>query len=93
MPATYLCPHGREITNQSRCEEANAFAQTLGLFPAMSLQVTPYNGAPYQCSSHVGLDDTFYFSTNADTNNLLLDSGEHEMICDTGFKSNHMFFA
>ena len=84
MPSGQLCPNEREIKNQSRCEQANAFAQTMGLLPILPVQVTIDDGPPYQCSSHVGFDDTFYFSTNADTANLLLDSGEHRMICDTG---------
>ena len=84
MPSGQLCPNEREIKNQSRCEEANEFAQTMGLLPTLPLQVTAYDGFPYQCSSSVGFDDTFYFSTNADTTNLLLDSGELRMICDTG---------
>ena len=51
MPSGQLCPHEREIKNQSRCEEANEFAQTMGLLPTLPVQVTTYDGPPYQCLS------------------------------------------
>ena len=91
MPPRQLCPNEREVRNRSRCEEANTYAQTMGLLPQLPLQITTYDGPPYQCSSHVGFDDSFEFSTNADTNNLLLYSGEYRMICDAG-KVNFLLY-
>ena len=79
-----VCTPGSEITNKTRCNEAQEWTVSLGIFPIRPTYVGNWESVPYQCSSQVGGDNTIHFTTYSETDNERFTTGEFVMICEKG---------
>ncbi len=79
-----MCPEGLAINTVTRCKEANQWSATMSLNPKRDVRVGNWPSVPYGCSSQIGGDHTFHFSTNSMTDNGRFTTGEFVMICEIG---------
>merc|ERR1712038_1178830 len=90
MGVNEFCPNGLDITTESRCNEAQIAAESMGLNPSRDvLLVGDWPGVPYRCSAQVGTDnpefkDDVHWCTNEATDNSRFITGEFRMICEIG---------
>ena len=93
MAVNESCQEGKEITTSIRCEETLKYASSLGLNANRTNKLKGrWLNIPFQCSAYakVGSKDAkakagwVHFSTNHNTTNERLFSGEFVMICEAG---------